>query len=336
MKMLDKGFSWKIVAAIAFVVLCLELLTGCAIAKHEIDNPYSGVDWANWEQYRANLHTHTTQSDGRLTPAEAIDEYRRRGYAILAITDHNRFTWPWMDFGRDPEELGMIAVKGNELSRFHHTGSYFIDYETDLMDIDEALAELGELGGLAVLFHPGRYDYPVEWYVERYMKYPHLVGLEVHNQGDRYRDDRAMWDRVLTEMMPERPVWGFANDDMHSLNHCELSWNVFPLSELTVEEIREGMETGRFYFSYINRGAQGATPAPTITKIIVDEKRGFIEIEHENVENVQWIANGIVVHDDSRLQLADIQEDASYVRANLIGPGGITYTNPFGIRRKER
>ena len=40
------------------------------------------------KQYRANLHSHSTLSDGRLTPEELVQAYREAGYSILAITDH--------------------------------------------------------------------------------------------------------------------------------------------------------------------------------------------------------------------------------------------------------
>lgn len=39
-------------------------------------------------QYKANLHCHTTVSDGSLTPEEAKAAYQSAGYDILAITDH--------------------------------------------------------------------------------------------------------------------------------------------------------------------------------------------------------------------------------------------------------
>ncbi|SFR62899.1 PHP domain-containing protein [[Clostridium] aminophilum] len=39
-------------------------------------------------QYKANLHSHTTISDGNLTPEAMAQAYRERGYSILAITDH--------------------------------------------------------------------------------------------------------------------------------------------------------------------------------------------------------------------------------------------------------
>ena len=38
--------------------------------------------------YKANLHCHTTVSDGKLTPAEVKDAYKAHGYSIVAYTDH--------------------------------------------------------------------------------------------------------------------------------------------------------------------------------------------------------------------------------------------------------
>ncbi len=39
-------------------------------------------------QFKANLHSHSTRSDGTLTPAELKELYKGQGYSILAITDH--------------------------------------------------------------------------------------------------------------------------------------------------------------------------------------------------------------------------------------------------------
>lgn len=38
--------------------------------------------------YKANLHAHSTVSDGRLTPQQLKDRYKANGYSILAYTDH--------------------------------------------------------------------------------------------------------------------------------------------------------------------------------------------------------------------------------------------------------
>ena len=42
------------------------------------------------KQYKANLHCHSTLSDGRLSPQELKTAYKLCGYDILAITDHER------------------------------------------------------------------------------------------------------------------------------------------------------------------------------------------------------------------------------------------------------
>ena len=39
--------------------------------------------------YKANLHCHTTVSDGRYTPEETKKMYMEQGYSIVAFTDHN-------------------------------------------------------------------------------------------------------------------------------------------------------------------------------------------------------------------------------------------------------
>ena len=38
--------------------------------------------------YKANLHAHSTLSDGVLTPEDMKRRYKEHGYSILAITDH--------------------------------------------------------------------------------------------------------------------------------------------------------------------------------------------------------------------------------------------------------
>ena len=40
----------------------------------------------NW--YRANMHNHTTFSDGHMTPEEIKEAYMNHGYSIVAYTDH--------------------------------------------------------------------------------------------------------------------------------------------------------------------------------------------------------------------------------------------------------
>lgn len=39
--------------------------------------------------YKANLHSHSCLSDGRFTPEGMKEEYKKRGYSILAVSDHD-------------------------------------------------------------------------------------------------------------------------------------------------------------------------------------------------------------------------------------------------------
>ena len=38
--------------------------------------------------FKANLHGHSTFSDGHLTPEELKNVYQKKGYSIFAFTDH--------------------------------------------------------------------------------------------------------------------------------------------------------------------------------------------------------------------------------------------------------
>ena len=41
--------------------------------------------------YKANLHCHSTVSDGKFTPEEMKEMYQSAGYSIVAYTDHDVF-----------------------------------------------------------------------------------------------------------------------------------------------------------------------------------------------------------------------------------------------------
>ena len=129
--------------------------------KRVIVNPYHKVNWSGFKQYKAALHLHTLQSDGYQMPVEVVETYRKAGFSILAITDHDwnypnsrvkwgeipeqraspypkdpkppnypaNPTWPWNAYGGPkPEDVGMVGIQANELTFRHHINSYFSDY----------------------------------------------------------------------------------------------------------------------------------------------------------------------------------------------------------------
>ena len=62
--------------------------TAAALLAHGKGVYHVCVHYPQAKQYRANLHSHSTLSDGRLTPEQLVEAYREAGYSILAITDH--------------------------------------------------------------------------------------------------------------------------------------------------------------------------------------------------------------------------------------------------------
>ena len=61
--------------------------------------------------YRANLHCHTTISDGKKTPEEVKEMYTEQGYSVVAYTDHNVLI-PHDDL----TDENFVALNGYELN----------------------------------------------------------------------------------------------------------------------------------------------------------------------------------------------------------------------------
>jgi predicted metal-dependent phosphoesterase TrpH len=80
-----------------------------------------------------DLHSHTNQSDGTLSPAQLIDEARRVGLDILGITDHDTFAGYDQALPR-ARDRGLELVCGIELStklqgQTAHLLAYFLHSE---------------------------------------------------------------------------------------------------------------------------------------------------------------------------------------------------------------
>lgn len=80
---------------------------------------------------KADLHTHTTHSDGHFTPGELVMKARSAGIDILGITDHDNVSaiYEAIEKGR---ELGVEIIPGVEISsdikdREIHILGYFVD-----------------------------------------------------------------------------------------------------------------------------------------------------------------------------------------------------------------
>jgi hypothetical protein len=354
---------------ITMMLLPLIVMFGCAERPEMVLNPYDKVNWNNADQHKANFHAHTTQSDGRYPPHEVVDKYNELGYSILALTDHDRVTYPWSGFGdmkdgnenRDPVSFGMLSIVGNELSRHHHTLSLFSHFMAQERDLDMVLGNMAAFSdnAIAVIAHPAMHwprqfdtesvltDSVLQYYLNYYRRHDHLIGMEVHN-GTRplneYVLDRELWDRLLSVTMPDRPIWGFATDDMHSSVHYGRDWVVIPLETFTEGVVRQALIDGSFYFSS-TRVYGGSEPdveqTPRIDAITHNGNSGEIRIRASidglplDEQAYSWISAGEVVYTGSAINYHSLEGLGKYLRAEITGSGGTTYTNPFGFHIPE-
>lgn len=136
---------------------------------------------------KADLHIHSTFSDGKMTIPEIVDLYGERGFGAIAITDHlcedvtflgrvaaylgrtlTPETFPHYQevLAREAEramrEYGMLLIPGFELTRntvSNHRSAHILALGvTSFIDaslpIEEICARIRELGGVSIAAHP--------------------------------------------------------------------------------------------------------------------------------------------------------------------------------------
>ena len=303
-------------------------------------NPYGSVNWSTYKQYKAQLHSHSSQSDGNKSPEGVIDAYNSANFKVLCITDHDGPTgvyspgptWPWTRWGRDPSAVGMVAIEGNELTqqgKHHITSLYGSVGSSSLTNEDAWLADIDNQDGLAYFCHPSwhvncsldayRFAKSLSWYKGLLSNHPCLLGLEILSpvgsdlNGVAY--NMKLWDDILMDMADSRGVWGFGSDDAHYYpSRVGFGWNVVIVNKLTDAKVRAAFESGQFYFSY--RYSTGDT-CPSMDSLVVDEANGTISVKANNYTSIQWICNGTVVSTGTTIRYVDNAYITKYVRVTL-------------------
>lgn len=159
---LSRTKGWQRLA-IAFIAGCNVLLTfsGGYIAVEWLESvtPF-GMRWVvpgNAPFVLANLHTHTTQSNGFLTPEQAVLWHLWHGYKIIAITDSN--TVKGGEIARDfvrRAKLPVTVLVGEEFRGKTHLVMLNIrsDISPRKFDVPAAIKEAKKQGGIVIAAHP--------------------------------------------------------------------------------------------------------------------------------------------------------------------------------------
>jgi hypothetical protein len=174
--------------------------------------------------YRGNLHTHTTNSDGDMSPAEVVEAYRANGYDFLAITDHfsERYGFPITDT-TPYRGAGFTTLIGAELhapaltnGEIWHIVAVGLppDFAPTTADEDgpALAARAREAGAFVGLAHPAWYSLSLE--DARSIDAAHAV--EVYNETCVMHNDRGDSWYVLDMLLAEgRRLTAFGTDDAH-------------------------------------------------------------------------------------------------------------------------
>ena len=337
---------------ISILILLAAMLISCrgnqtCTSVTIVNDPYDDINWSEVLQLKASLHVHTVNStiehgpeEGTtVTPAEQIARYEELGYDVLAITDHDYITYPW------DVESRMISIKGNELSKNDNFCAYFCDW-LDLpgegpevtVGFEESLRQASEAGAILYLAHPmrsGSIKDPA-FSAEVLRNYPQVYGIEVLNVGQFERNNSIqLWDKLLMELMPERQVWGTSSDDAHSVRKAGYGWTIFLTAERTEEAVQDAMMHGNSFFSTSKIVDSVATldVTPSITSILHDKKAATLTISATDYDRIEWTSMGEVVAEGETICYASVQGIDKYLRATVYGPGGATFTQPWGLRR---
>ncbi len=204
---------------------------------------------------KINLHTHTTRSDGNLTPVQAAKRYKEAGYDTIAITDHwvcgmgetieNLPILPGCEYdvGSDPITEGVFHI----LSLCHDKEPAITRGMTPAAMIDA----IHEAGGFAVLAHP-------EWSLNTVSQITSPQGAlkadatEIFNTvsdfGMSYRaDSSAIVDRMA---MAGRYFPLTAADDVHYYTGDECrSFLMLKADKTDPETVKKALFAGDFYAS---------------------------------------------------------------------------------------
>ncbi len=207
----------------------------------KIRNPYRKLP--QW--FRGNTHTHSALSDGEWPLEQVVGFYRDRGYAFLALTDHDVFT----DLSQftTPEFLTLSSDEVTVRGREHMLGLHLKGVVEPFTDHQRTIDAINDQGALAILAHPNWSAFSLE----RCLALNGYAALEIYNVVCHYLEYNGYalryWDQLLRQGVR---VWGIAADDAHRIPYQGAkAWIVVDADQLSAEAILSSLRAGRFYSS---------------------------------------------------------------------------------------
>ncbi len=209
-------------------------------------NPYSGSE-GTW--YKGQLHSHSTKSDGDLSPAEAAARYAGLGFAFVALSDHHYVT---KLKGSGILVLGQEYSKGSTESGLEynpHMNGINISYgPSESLSQQQRIDNIVSQRGIVVLNHPTTMFFSYD--LGDLTALRNYTAMEIYNgysDGVLAGNPVALWDDILST---GRIVWGTAGDDAHAADDYGQGWIVVKVTgKLTTASVISAIKRGSFYAS---------------------------------------------------------------------------------------
>lgn len=206
--------------------------------------------------YKANLHCHSVLSDGALTPEELKQEYKSKGYSVLAYTDHdimishqdladeeflplNGYEMEVNESGKERWEdtkschMCLIALEPDNLKQVcWHPNDYLfanaVNHKDKVQFYEDEPPYIREYSGQGIsdMMKRGRehgffvtYNHPtwsMEGY-EQYIGYHHMHAMEICNYGCVAEGYEEYNPRVYDDMLKAgKKIYCIGADDNHN------------------------------------------------------------------------------------------------------------------------
>ncbi len=327
------------------------------------DHGVTGVEW-NKEPAKLPLYLYQyilgnkvncltdEEYEGITSGTYPLEDGTARGYGMTCVTGGN--------------EMGFITLTKSHVNGYFSSSDIGNGWDGGENSYEEALAFVEENGGLSHINHPGDWlqsnqnpdvvndPETIKYFGDLLLKYDSCLGTEVFNERNGTTGyDRVLWDNLLMYCLPYgKNVMGYSNTDAHWLSTIDSSFMVFMMEENTEENVYKTMQNGAFFS--VTRKLRGNNfeigpteefdvigsdlPYPMFSNVITDGHT--VSVDYSDATQIQWIADGKVIAKQAvdgsgsyTLDLDTIEgaEDFTYIRAELLGEGGMCLTQAFVI-----
>jgi hypothetical protein len=309
-------------------------------------NPFDLSDDDGYMWLKGNLHSHTTNSDGKPSPQARLDGYVNQGYDYLCLSDHYKITR--IDSVDCPDNFTL--VQGAELhpdnpfgGQKHHFVCINIheDMDSGKMPPQHVIDTVNEQGGAVFLAHPHWSSVNIQ---RDTLPLQGFAGIEVFNTTCRRygRGESAVhWDDWMEQEGKLYPA--LANDDAHALEADEhdtyQGWTWVRVKERSAAAITEALVSGASY----------ASTGPEIHDIQLKrvseagDERHLVEatVKCSEAQRISAVANSIGTEYWERGATFTeatfaLRPNSRWTRFEIIGPNGSkAWSNPYDLTRVE-